>query len=67
MTVSEGVADRFGSFVFRQLQQGRTYSVAWTTVTAPKQSTLGTRNIYLVFSSGQSGDFVNVDWFKFTG
>jgi hypothetical protein len=27
-TVSEGVADRFGSFVFRQLQQGRTYSVA---------------------------------------
>jgi hypothetical protein len=39
----------------------------WTTLTAPKQSTLGTRNIYLVFSSGQSGDFVNVDWFKFTG
>ena len=28
VTVAEGVADRFGSKVFRQLQQGRTYSVA---------------------------------------
>ena len=39
----------------------------WTTLTAAKQSTLGTKPVYLVFKSGQSGDFVNVDWFKFTG
>ena len=38
----------------------------WTTLTADKQSTLGTKPMYLVFKSGQSGDFVNVDWFKFT-
>ena len=38
----------------------------WTTLTADKQLTTRMKPVYLVFKSGQSGDFVNVDWFKFT-
>jgi hypothetical protein len=38
----------------------------WTTLTADKQLTTRMKPVYLVFKSGQSGDFVNIDWFKFT-
>ncbi|MEU9449667.1 glycoside hydrolase family 16 protein [Streptomyces sp. NPDC048277] len=37
----------------------------WTTVPANISSVTGTHDVYLTFSSGQSADFVNVNWFDF--
>ncbi|MEU6373124.1 glycoside hydrolase family 16 protein [Streptomyces sp. NPDC046909] len=37
----------------------------WRTVPANISSVTGTHDVYLTFSSGQSADFVNVNWFTF--
>ncbi|MFG3019092.1 glycoside hydrolase family 16 protein [Streptomyces sp. NPDC048254] len=37
----------------------------WTTVPANISAVTGTHDVYLTFSSGQSADFVNVNWFDF--
>ncbi|MEU6143614.1 glycoside hydrolase family 16 protein [Streptomyces sp. NPDC047081] len=37
----------------------------WTTIPANISSVTGTHDVYLTFSSGQSADFVNVNWFDF--
>ncbi|MGY5050654.1 glycoside hydrolase family 16 protein [Streptomyces sp. 900105755] len=37
----------------------------WTTVPANISSVTGTHDVYLTFGSGQSADFVNVNWFDF--
>ncbi|MEU6257841.1 glycoside hydrolase family 16 protein [Streptomyces sp. NPDC047043] len=37
----------------------------WQTVPANISSVTGTHDVYLTFSSGQSADFVNVNWFDF--
>ncbi|MEU1164219.1 glycoside hydrolase family 16 protein [Streptomyces sp. NPDC005921] len=37
----------------------------WTTVPANISSVTGTHDVYLTFSSGQSADFLNVNWFDF--
>ncbi len=39
---------------------------SWQTVPANIGTVTGTHTVYLVFSSGQSADFVNVNWFTFT-
>ncbi|MBR7837569.1 carbohydrate-binding protein [Actinospica durhamensis] len=39
---------------------------SWETVPANISTVTGTHTVYLVFSSGQSADFVNVNWFTFT-
>jgi hypothetical protein len=38
---------------------------SWRTVPANISSVTGTHDVYLTFSSGQSADFVNVNWFDF--
>ena len=38
----------------------------WTTVPGAISSTTGTHTVYLKFVSGQSADFVNVNWFTFS-
>lgn len=38
---------------------------SWQTVPANISTITGTHTVYLVFSSGQSADFVNVNWFTF--
>ena len=38
----------------------------WETVPANISTVTGTHTVYLVFSSGQTADFVNVNWFTFT-
>ncbi|MFB6483599.1 beta-1,3-glucanase family protein [Streptomyces virginiae] len=38
---------------------------AWRTVPADIRRTTGTHDVYLTFDSGQSSDFVNVNWFSF--
>jgi hypothetical protein len=38
---------------------------SWQTVPANISTVTGTHTVYLVFSSGQSADFVNVHWFSF--
>jgi len=38
---------------------------AWETVPANISTVTGTHTVYLVFSSGQPADFVNVHWFSF--
>ncbi|MBY8883396.1 carbohydrate-binding protein [Streptomyces sp. PTM05] len=38
----------------------------WKTIPANISKVTGTHNVYLTFSSGQSADFVNVNWFTFT-
>ncbi|MEU6552220.1 glycoside hydrolase family 16 protein [Streptomyces sp. NPDC046915] len=38
---------------------------SWRTVPANIASVTGTHDVYLTFSSGQSSDFVNVNWFDF--
>jgi hypothetical protein len=38
---------------------------SWQTVAAATSAITGVHNVYLTFSSGQSGDFVNVNWFTF--
>jgi hypothetical protein len=38
---------------------------SWRTVPANLSSATGTHDVYLTFSSGQSADFVNVNWFDF--
>ncbi|WP_421733943.1 glycosyl hydrolase [Cellulomonas sp.] len=38
----------------------------WRTVPANIQATTGTHTVYLTFDSGQSADFVNVNWFTFS-
>ncbi|KPI14656.1 Carbohydrate binding family 6 [Actinobacteria bacterium OK074] len=37
----------------------------WRTVPANISSVTGTHDVYLTFTSGQSADFVNVNWFDF--
>ncbi|MEU1516004.1 glycoside hydrolase family 16 protein [Streptomyces sp. NPDC005811] len=37
----------------------------WKTVPANISSVTGTHDVYLTFTSGQSADFVNVNWFTF--
>ncbi|MGW4907202.1 glycoside hydrolase family 16 protein [Streptomyces sp. NPDC004270] len=37
----------------------------WTTVPANISAVTGTHDVYLTFSSGQSADFVNLNWFDF--
>ncbi|MEU2585464.1 glycoside hydrolase family 16 protein [Streptomyces avermitilis] len=37
----------------------------WKTVPANISSVTGTHDVYLTFTSGQSADFVNVNWFDF--
>jgi hypothetical protein len=37
----------------------------WRTVPANISSVTGTHDVYLTFTSGQSADFVNVNWFNF--
>ncbi|MFI6023504.1 glycoside hydrolase family 16 protein [Streptomyces sp. NPDC051287] len=37
----------------------------WRTVPANISAVTGTHDVYLTFSSGQSADFVNVNWFDF--
>jgi hypothetical protein len=39
---------------------------SWETVPANISTVTGTHTVYLVFSSGQPADFVNVNWFTFT-
>ncbi|MBN1313301.1 MAG: carbohydrate-binding protein [Anaerolineae bacterium] len=39
---------------------------SWTTVPMNTSSVTGTRTVYIVFASGQSSDFVNINWFYFT-
>jgi hypothetical protein len=39
---------------------------SWETVPANISTITGTHTVYLVFSSGQPADFVNVNWFTFT-
>jgi hypothetical protein len=38
---------------------------SWRTVPANISAVTGTHDVYLTFSSGQSADFVNVNWFDF--
>lgn len=38
---------------------------SWRTVPANIASVTGTHDVYLTFTSGQSADFVNVNWFDF--
>ena len=38
---------------------------SWSTVPANISTITGTHTVYLVFSSGQPADFVNVNWFTF--
>ena len=38
---------------------------SWRTVPANISAVTGTHDVYLTFSSGQSADFVNVNWFTF--
>ncbi|MET7683571.1 glycoside hydrolase family 16 protein [Streptomyces sp. NPDC005423] len=38
---------------------------SWKTVPANISSVTGTHDVYLTFDSGQSADFVNVNWFDF--
>ncbi|MGX5181277.1 glycoside hydrolase family 16 protein [Streptomyces avermitilis] len=38
---------------------------SWRTVPANISSVTGTHDVYLTFTSGQSADFVNVNWFDF--
>ncbi|MER7973941.1 glycoside hydrolase family 16 protein [Streptomyces sp. NPDC096080] len=38
---------------------------SWRTVPANISSVTGTHDVYLTFTSGQSADFVNVNWFNF--
>ncbi|MFJ5015506.1 glycoside hydrolase family 16 protein [Streptomyces griseoluteus] len=38
----------------------------WQTVPANISGVTGTHDVYLTFTSGQSADFVNVNWFTFT-
>jgi len=38
---------------------------SWKTVPANISSVTGTHDVYLTFTSGQSADFVNVNWFDF--
>ncbi|WP_428935841.1 glycoside hydrolase family 16 protein [Streptomyces sp. ACT015] len=38
---------------------------SWRTVPANISSLTGTHDVYLTFTSGQSADFVNVNWFNF--
>ncbi|MFC7260453.1 glycoside hydrolase family 16 protein [Streptomyces lutosisoli] len=38
---------------------------SWKTVPANITSVTGTHDVYLTFTSGQSADFVNVNWFDF--
>jgi hypothetical protein len=39
---------------------------SWETVPANISTVTGTHTVYLVFSSGQPADFVNVNWFTFS-
>jgi hypothetical protein len=38
---------------------------SWQTVSTSASNITGVHNVYLTFSSGQSADFVNVNWFTF--
>ncbi len=38
----------------------------WKTVPTNTSGATGTHNLYVVFKSGQSADFVNINWFVFT-
>jgi hypothetical protein len=38
----------------------------WTTIPTNISSVTGTHTVYLVFTSGQPADFVNIHWFTFT-
>jgi hypothetical protein len=38
---------------------------SWRTVPANISRVTGTHDVYLTFTSGQSQDFVNVNWFNF--
>ncbi|SHH70107.1 glycoside hydrolase family 16 protein [Streptomyces sp. 3214.6] len=38
---------------------------SWRTIPANISSVTGTHDVYLTFTSGQSADFVNVNWFTF--
>ncbi|MFF0157336.1 glycoside hydrolase family 16 protein [Streptomyces sp. NPDC005263] len=38
---------------------------SWRTIPANISSVTGTHDVYLTFTSGQSSDFVNVNWFTF--
>jgi len=37
----------------------------WTSIPGNVSSVTGTHTVYLTFTSGQSADFVNVNWFQF--
>jgi hypothetical protein len=37
----------------------------WVTETAPMSAVTGTHTVYLTFTSNQTGNFVNVNWFSF--
>ncbi|KAI9760024.1 MAG: hypothetical protein M1840_002752 [Geoglossum simile] len=39
---------------------------SWKTVPANMSTVTGLHNVFLVFKSGQPGDFVNVNWFTFS-
>jgi hypothetical protein len=39
----------------------------WTTKTASLSGVTGTHTVYQAFTSDQADDFVNVNWFTFTG
>jgi chitinase len=39
----------------------------WQTLNAAMSATTGTHTVYLVFTSGQAADFVNINWFTFSG
>jgi len=38
---------------------------SWRTVPTNISNVTGTHDVYLTFTSGQSADFVNVNWFNF--
>lgn len=39
----------------------------WQTLTAAMSATTGIHTVYLVFTSGQAADFMNINWFTFAG
>ncbi len=39
---------------------------SWTTIPMNTSSVTGNHTVHIVFSSGQSSDFVNINWFVFT-
>ena len=39
---------------------------SWTTIPTNVSAVTGTHDVYLTFASGQSADFVNINWFTFS-